>query len=80
MAAPAERLVAAEFVFDRAGDQLLAHAYRILVPERRGRVRDRSDHDHSSDLRPGVGESPEGGADDRLADRLKPLGGRAVGV
>jgi hypothetical protein len=30
-----ERLVSAEFVFDRAGEQALAHAYRALVPERR---------------------------------------------
>ena len=37
MAAPAERSVGAEYVFDRAADQLLAQVYRILVPERRGR-------------------------------------------
>ena len=41
MAAPAERAVAGEYVFDRAGEQLLAQVYRILVPERRGRVNDR---------------------------------------
>ena len=29
---------AAEFVFDRAGEQSLARAYRILVPERRGHL------------------------------------------
>jgi hypothetical protein len=38
IAAPAERRVTAEYVFDRASDHLLAHAYRILVPERRERV------------------------------------------
>ena len=38
MAAPAERLVDTEFVFDRVADQLLVQAYRILVPERRART------------------------------------------
>ena len=32
MAAPAERQVAAEFVFDRSGEQGLVQAYRILLP------------------------------------------------
>jgi hypothetical protein len=36
--AVAERRVSVEFVFDRAGDQMLAHAYRVLVPERRNRT------------------------------------------
>jgi hypothetical protein len=80
MAAPAERQVDAEFVFDRADDQLLAHVYRLLVPERRGRVSDRRDHDDSCHLCPGVGGTPEGGADDRIADRRVPPGGRAVGA
>jgi hypothetical protein len=38
MAAPAERSVDTEFVFDRVADQLLVQAYRILVPERRART------------------------------------------
>jgi hypothetical protein len=50
----AERDVITEFVFDRAGAQALAHAYRILVPERRERIEQRSDHDDRSHLRPGV--------------------------
>lgn len=33
----AERAVSLEFVFDRAGAQALAGAYRSLVPERRAR-------------------------------------------
>ncbi len=37
MAAPAERAVAVECVFDRAGEALVAQAYRVLVPERWGR-------------------------------------------
>ena len=36
MAGPAERQVCAGYVFDRAGEQLLASVYKILVPERRG--------------------------------------------
>ena len=80
MVAPAERSVAAEFVFDRAGDQLLAQVYRILVPERRGRTSDRRDHDHRSHLRPGVGSSPEGGADDRIADPRMTGGGEVLGA
>lgn len=45
MAAPAERRVYVEFVFDRAGDQLLAQAYRMLVPEHRARMRQRREGD-----------------------------------
>jgi hypothetical protein len=41
----AERQVSAEFVFDRAGEQALAHAYRVLVPERRARTLQRRDSD-----------------------------------
>lgn len=37
-----------EYVFDRAGDQALAQAYRMLVPERRARtVQRRDDDDHN---------------------------------
>ena len=65
----AERAVTVEFVFDRAGAQALAHAYRILVPERRGRIEQGSnEHDERSHLRPGVLGPPARGADDRLAD------------
>ncbi len=81
MAAPAERSVGAEYVFDRAAGQLLAQVYRILVPERRGRTSDRRDHDDSGHLRPGLGGTPEGGADDRLPDRRVPdQAARAVGA
>ena len=47
----AERQVSVEFVFDRAGDQALARAYRMLVPERRARTvprRDGDDHNQAS--------------------------------
>ena len=48
----AERDVTVEFVFDRTGAQALAHAYRILVPERRGRIEQGSnEHDERSHLR-----------------------------
>ena len=44
----AEHQVSTEFVFDRAGEQALAHAYRVLVPERRARsAQRRDDDDHS---------------------------------
>ncbi len=43
-----ERRVSVEFVFDRAGDQVLAHAYRVLVPERRSRTTHRRDVDEPS--------------------------------
>jgi len=47
----AEHQVSAEFVFDRAGDQALVHAYRVLVPERRARsVQRRDSDDHSQVL------------------------------
>jgi hypothetical protein len=46
----AERQVGAEFVFDRAGEQALAHAYRVLVPERRGRTVQRRDSDDPSQV------------------------------
>jgi hypothetical protein len=57
--AVAERWVDVEFVFDRTGDTALAQAYRILVPERRGRRSNRSDHDDCSYLRPSVFGPPE---------------------
>jgi hypothetical protein len=44
----AERLVSAEFVFDRTGEQALAHAYAVLVPERRARTVQRRDSDDRS--------------------------------
>jgi hypothetical protein len=47
--AVAERRVSVEFVFDRAGDQLLAHAYRVLVPERRSRTTQGRDVDERSE-------------------------------
>src|SRR6266508_2231809 len=77
--AVAERAVSVEFVFDRAGESALAHAYRILVPERRGRV-ERSDNDARSVLRPGVICPPARGADDRVADDGAAGGRRAVGA
>ena len=46
----AERQVSAEFVFDRAGEQALAHAYRVLVPERRARTLQRRDSDDHSQM------------------------------
>jgi hypothetical protein len=46
----AERQVSAEFVFDRAGEQALAHAYRALVPERRARTLQRRDSDDHSQM------------------------------
>jgi hypothetical protein len=48
--AMAERLVSAEFVFDRAGDQALAHAYRVLVPERRARTVQGKDIDDNGQM------------------------------
>ena len=76
----AERDVIVEFVFDRIGPRAVANAYRILVPERRGRRERRSDDEHSSDLRPGVVGSAEGGPDDRFADGGTARGGRALGA
>jgi hypothetical protein len=46
----AERQVSAEFVFDRAGEQALAHAYRALVPDRRARTLQRRDSDDHSQM------------------------------
>ena len=40
-----EHQVSTEFVFDRASGQALAHAYRVLVPERRARSAQRRDDD-----------------------------------
>ena len=34
----AERVVSVEFVYERTGARSLAHAYRMLVPERRART------------------------------------------
>jgi hypothetical protein len=46
MTARAERAIATEYVFDRAGEQFLALAYRVLVPEKRAQKRrDHDDHD-----------------------------------
>jgi hypothetical protein len=53
MTGPAERAVAAEYVFDRAGEQLLAQAYRVLVPEKQAQKR--RDHDDEDQLRTGSG-------------------------
>ncbi len=78
--AVAERRVDVEFVFDRTGDTALAQGYRILVPERRGRRSNRSDHDDCSYLRLSVFGPPERGADDRVPDRRVDRGGRAVGA
>ena len=79
--AVADRQVAVEFVFDRAGESALARAYWILVPERRGRIEHRSNnHDECSDLCQSVLGPPEGGTDDRLADRGASRGGRALGA
>ena len=60
-----EHQVSTEFVFDRASGQALAHAYRVLVPERRARSaqrRDDDDRDQTSrtdrGARPGSSWSP----------------------
>ncbi|MGC8627082.1 MAG: hypothetical protein ACP5VR_05905 [Acidimicrobiales bacterium] len=45
MTGPAERAVATEYVFDRASEQLLALAYRVLVPEK-GAQKRRGNYDH----------------------------------
>jgi hypothetical protein len=56
----AERKVSAEFVFDRASEQTLAQAYRILVPERRARTVQRRDvHDHDQTSTAGLGGARE---------------------
>ena len=47
--AVAERQVSVEFVFERSGEQALASAYRVLVPERRARTAQRRDDDHSQE-------------------------------
>ena len=52
----------------------------ILVPERRGRIEQRSDDDDSSDLRPGVLDPSETGSDDLLSDRGLARDGRALGL
>lgn len=46
MAAPAERRVETELVFDRVADQLLVQAYRVLVPERRARTSQSKENTH----------------------------------
>ncbi len=49
MAAPAERQVAGEFVFDRSGEQGLVQAYRILLPQRQARTsQSKETHDRIS--------------------------------
>ena len=48
MAAPAERRIEAELVFDRVADQLLVQAYRVLVPERRARTSQNKENTHDS--------------------------------
>jgi hypothetical protein len=45
-----ERQVSVEFVFDRAADRELTHAYRMLVPERRARTAPRRASDDYSQL------------------------------
>jgi hypothetical protein len=45
----ADRQVSVEFVFDRAGERGLAQAYRVLVPQRRGRTTNRRDADERSE-------------------------------
>ena len=62
MTGPAERAVATEYVFDRAGEQLLTQAYRLLVPERRAHSQ-RRDHDDHDQVR----TSPDGSGDERPA-------------
>ena len=58
-----ERLVSAEFVFDRAGEQALAHAYRVLVPERRARTGQGKESDDNRQV-PMVTESRLGPVND----------------
>jgi hypothetical protein len=56
MTGPAERAVATEYVFDRAGEQLLALAYRVLVPEKQAQKRSHhDDHDQVQSSAPGDG-------------------------
>jgi hypothetical protein len=62
----AERQVSLEFVFDRTGEQALASAYRVLVPERRARTAQRSDDDHSQESGPQL-VAPAIADDDRPA-------------
>lgn len=63
----AEREVSVEFVFDRSADRELAHAYRMLVPERRCRTAQRSDRDDHS-------QAPTGGVS---RAELWPIGAEA---
>jgi hypothetical protein len=57
-----ERQVSVEFVFDRAADRELTHAYRMLVPERPARTAPRRDSDDYSQL-------PTAGSDGADEDR-----------
>jgi hypothetical protein len=62
----AEREVSVEFVFDRSADRELAHAYRMLVPERRARTaqtRDGDDHSQASTTGVSRAELAAGGAE-----------------
>ncbi|MGH9102443.1 MAG: hypothetical protein ACRDYD_05600 [Acidimicrobiales bacterium] len=45
-----EREVHVEFVFERTGDAAVAQAYRILVPERRGRLGHSSEGERRRDV------------------------------
>jgi hypothetical protein len=70
----AERQVSAEFVFDRAGEQALAHAYRVLVPERRARTMQGKDSDDNRQM-PTVTESRLGPVNDHdEGEELSALG------
>ncbi len=57
--------MSAEFVFDRAGDQALVHAYGVLVPERRARTVQRRDSDDHSRVLTVAKKLEPGGDHDR---------------
>lgn len=66
-----ERQLCVEHVFDRNPEQALAHAYWVLVPERRARTmqrRDSDDHSQTLALAPGA-ESRPGPVTDEAEDR-----------
>ena len=64
----ADRRVEIDYVLDRLGENHLAQAYRILVPERRKHIDGIHEHDHGSDLRESLLRCTEGGGDDCQSD------------
>ncbi len=79
-----QRVVEAQFVFDRHAATDLSVAYAILVPQRRARI-DRAEegrprNDQCGNLCQGVVGPAEKGRDDRLADRGAARARRAAGA